>query len=174
MNLLAASTGALQVLEVVLWAAPGALAWGAARRDAGARRAWLLVAAACAFICADKALDLHGAVLSLLRDAARAAAPELRAHGSAQGMRTLLLVLAGLVAGAGLWLLARRLGRGTGALRLSLAGLTVVVALLAARLTGPGRILEEQPYLGLAVQLLGWGLVCAGPLRARQAAQRAR
>jgi hypothetical protein len=167
MMVLAASTGALQALEVVLWAVPGALAWGAARRETQARGAWLLVAAACVFICADKALDLHGAVLGLLRDATRAAAPELRAHGSAQGTRTLLLVLGGLGAGAGLWLLARRLGRGTGAVRLSLAGLSVVVALLAARLTGPGKILEQRPALGIAVQLLGWSLVCAGPLRSR-------
>ena len=167
MIVLAASTGALQALEVVLWAVPGALAWSAARRGAQARGGWVLVAAACAFICTDKALDLHGAVLGVLRDATRAPAPELRAHGSAQGMRTLLLVLGGLGAGAGLWLLARRLGRGTGAVRLSLAGLLVVVALLAARLTGPGKVLEQRPVLGLAVQLLGWSLVCAGPLRSR-------
>ncbi len=47
MMVLAASTGALQALEVVLWAVPGALAWGAARRETQARGAWLLVAAAC-------------------------------------------------------------------------------------------------------------------------------
>ena len=164
---LALASGPQEVAELVLWAVPMVLAWRASRRDAGSRGAWRLVAGACAFICADKGLDLHGVVMDWIRDAARTFAPELRSTGSAQGARSLLLGIGGLLAGLVLWLLARRLGLPSWPVRVSLLGLTVVIGLLAARLTGPGRALGDESLPGLGVQLAGWALVSAGPLLAR-------
>lgn len=163
---LALASDAQEVAELALWAVPVVLAWRASRRDAASCGAWRLVAGACAFICADKGLDLHGVVMDWIRDAARTFAPELRSTGSAQGARTLLLGSGGLLAGLVLWLLARRLGLPSWPVRVSLLGLTVVIGLLAARLTGPGRALGDESLPGLGIQLAGWTLVSAGALLA--------
>lgn len=167
---MAGTEGVQLAAEVALWAVPGLLALRAARGSSPSTgRTWWLVAGCCAVISLDKALDLHALAMKGAHWLASVVDPELRNQGARQGLRTGLLLGGALVGTAGLWLLARRGGRPDGAQYLSLAGLALVLLLLATRLTARGRVLVEDPRLAWAVELTAWGLVLAGTLRARRA-----
>ena len=159
------------VVEVLLWAIPGLLALRAAlaARSSGPRgaaRAWWLVVAVCLLICADKAVDLNAVLMDQVRELAREYAPELRAHGASQGLRVALLGAGALVAGGVLWfLVGGRAGIDRPRL-LAFFGLLLIVAFLAARLTGPGRMLEENDWIAWPVQLVALASICRGALLA--------
>lgn len=156
-------TGARLVFEVALWATPTALAVGAAlRAPRGRRAAWWVVAGGCAAITADKAVDVHAVVMRVVHATVRAIAPELRSGGSQQLLRVLFLAGAAALGMGVLWYLAR-LGRPLDRPRcLSLAGLCVVLGLLAARLAPGGEVISENLALAWAIELLAWLLVSLG------------
>lgn len=130
-----AETGAVFVLEVAAWSLPAALAAVLARRSPpGCRITWALLAAACAAIALDKAIDIHQWVHDAGQFLVRLVDKQYRFRGPTAGYRLLLLGGLFLVACTSLWLVIRR-DRALGPAKLlGLSGIVMAMAYLAARL----------------------------------------
>lgn len=149
-------------LELLLWTVP-ALAAGArfARGRRGVRGAWLVVAAACAAIVADKAFDVQTVAHRVGQDLVLAIDPEHRMRGPHAWMRQLLLGGLFVLGVALLWLLARSDRALRGGKVVSLLGLVLVMGYLGLRMLPPVRERISEP-LAWAIEGACWLLVVVG------------
>lgn len=135
----------------------------------GARAAWALVAAACALIAVDKAVDFQTHLHALGQQLVARIDPGTSMRGEHVWMR--LVLLGGLVLGGCAVLVAwlRFDSERRRAKQISLAGLALILAYLGARLV-PSLKEPLAPPRGWVVEGLAWALVVGGELAGIRAA----
>lgn len=133
--LLEQEVGGRYLTEIVLWSVPLLVACVRfARGESGRRLGWLVIAAGCAAIVADKAVDLQVVLHGAGQDFVQWVDPEHRMRGENAWMRYLFLGGGALLAAGLLFFVVRRdrhLSRGK---CLSVLGLVGVTSFLALRL----------------------------------------
>lgn len=151
--------------EAALWALPCAGALLLFLRGARGRRlGWLLIAAGCAAVVLDKAVDLQTVLHQAGQGLVRHLDPEHRMRGPNAWMRWVLLG-GGFALGAAVLVAAALRDRGLCAgRRLGLLGLVLVLGFLAVRLL-PAVKVRVDGGTALLVEGLCWLLVLAGVLR---------
>ena len=165
LGLLGPEAGARLWGEALVWSLPaiGALA-RFVRAPRGGRLGWLVIAAACAVVVLDKAIDVQTVLHHAGQDLVRAVDPEHRMRGPNAWMRWLLLGGGFLLAtGLMVWVAVRDRDL-TGGKRLSLVGLVMVLGYLGARLL-PAVKARVEGGAGLAVEAVCWVVIVAGIAR---------